>query len=535
VDSVTTLLIRNIGRMLRFRLVQAVLIDGMPSFQASEAGAGVVASGEEIPTLKRPMTRKVAFVVDQITGTVFAKRDVKTDNARGIAFIREKGADIRDVQVTGASVKTSARENVARFQKVLYDDETLLHFDGDTLIERPDEFMLTVVDGKDIRGLPPNAPSPLVEQILNVARSKETVRPIRVPSLLTEEDEGPLPTGVSINFDHSDLIVGGADHFSALTDVFQQARRRILIHSTFVRQTAFPKLIGLFRSAVRRGARIDIFWGAGTANEPGERTAVDAAAISREIGADELLRDRVQVHLRSTGSHSKLLLADDGGGGYVAIVGSCNWLYTNFGRLDVSARLRDPRAVALVADKFCSLVAKAGFRPEVGTELHFLALNLAGRHSEAGFHRVRLIIGQAHEAILREASGTPSQRFIVASDRLGNSAFSNAIVPAEVFAAAAHTTPIVVFGDEAGLVTGKTASNMAQEARERGVRLLWISGGFHAKFLIWGDDDIVVTSLNWGSWTTSPDFPESEIGVHIHRTGIARDLNERLKLIWPQL
>jgi cardiolipin synthase A/B len=59
--------------------------------------------------------------------------------------------------------------------------------------------------------------------------------------------------------------------------------------------------------------------------------------------------------------------------------------------------------------------------------------------------------------------------------------------------------------------------------------------GFHAKFLLWGDDDLIVTSLNWCSWTTSPESPRGEIGVHIRRTGIARDLTLRLKFIWPQL
>jgi len=74
-----------------------------------------------------------------------------------------------------------------------------------------------------------------------------------------------------------------------------------------------------------------------------------------------------------------------------------------------------------------------------------------------------------------------------------------------------------------------------EPSRERGVRLLRISEGFHAKFLLWGDDDIVVTSINWCSWTSPPDAPFGEIGVHISRPGLARQLAERLPLIWSQL
>jgi hypothetical protein len=31
------------------------------------------------------------------------------------------------------------------------------------------------------------------------------------------------------------------------------------------------------------------------------------------------------------------------------------------------------------------------------------------------------------------------------------------------------------------------------------------------------------------------DAPNGEIGVHVKRTGIARDLEMRLKFIWPEL
>lgn len=524
-----------ISRMMRFRLVLGVIIEGTLAFQATEYGATIVASGDEIPNRKRRLSRKVAFVVDRITGTVFAKRDVKTDTARGLDALRERGADVREVEVTGTAIKTSHRENVTRFQKVLNEDETLLHFDGDTLIEREDEYLLVIVEGDDIRGLPTRTPTRLIEQIRAVATTKNPARPIRVQSLIVEKDETHLSRSVPVTFDHADLVMGGVDHRKALETVLRDARRRVLIHSTFLRTGAMQSLIPLLRNAVRRGATIDIFWGSGTPDEPGEKTVVAATAIKKEISLDDLLRDRVRIHLRSTGSHAKLLLADNGEGGYIAIVGSCNWLYTGFDRLDLSVRLREPAAVASVVEQFCALVAKPGFRPEIGTELLFLSKNLSTRPASTGPHQVRLVVGPAHEAILREASGSRPERFLIASDKLGNSAFSNAIIPAEVAAAAARTTPVVVYGDPSGLVTGISASAMTHEARDRGVRLLYISEGFHAKFLLWGDDDIVVTSLNWGSWRTSPDFPQGEIGVHVSRRGIARDVTERLKFIWTQL
>jgi cardiolipin synthase A/B len=527
-------IIEIIRRMMRFRLVEAVLAEGVPAFQATDRGSAVVTSGSEIPAAKRRMSRNVSFVVDRITGTVFSKSDVRLDRAPGIEFLRNKGIDVRDVEVSGTVLRTSPKENVLRFQKVLRRDETLLFFDGDTVMEREDEYMIVTVDGEIVGGVPDNTPLALLQQIKLVAGSTTTARPIVVPSLLRDEDESLLLAFRPMQFEDGDLIFDGPEHRRAFAEVLGAASRRILLHSTFLRKDAFLAWRHELRAAVRRGALIDVFWGSGTAEKPGEKTIVEAAAIANEIARDDGLRDRVRMHLRSTGSHSKLVVADDGAGGYVALVGSCNWLYTGFDRFELSVKLREPGLVADILDRFSSLIARPGFKPEIGAELYILAKRLRERESSGGSHQARIIAGAAHEAILREASGSASGRFVVASDKLGNSAFPNAIVPAEVAAATVRASPVVVYGEATGKISGKDASELTHDVRDRGVRLLRISEGFHAKFLLWGDNDAVITSLNWCSWTTSADAPHGEIGVHVRRTGIARDLELRLKLIWPQ-
>ena len=524
-----------IFRMMRFRLVEAVLVEGTPAFQTTEYGAGVIKSGLQIPTSKRRMSRNVSFIVDRVTGSVFSRTDLKLDTAAGVTFMRNQGSDVRDVKVSGAVLKTSAKENVMRFQRVLREDETLLFFDSDTVYTREDEFMIVTVDDDDVAGVPDHTPIALLDQIKLVAKSEATARPIIVPSQLRDDDETALPPFTPIQLNDEDLILEGASHRRVFSEIIRSANRRIIIHSTFLRKDSFLIWRHEFRAAVRRGARIDIYWGSGTADRPGEKTNIEAIAIANEIAQDAGLRDRVRIHLRSTASHAKLLFADDGQGGYVAVVGSCNWFYTNFDRLELSVRLREPVLVADILDRLSSLIARPGFKPEIGAELFILARNLRDRERSGGSHQARLIVGQLHEAVLREASGSTPKRFIVASDKLGNSAFPNAIIPAEVAAAATEATPFVIYGSATGKIRGMDASALADDVEERGVRLLRISGGFHAKFLLWGDDDLVVTSLNWCSWTTSPDAPYGEIGVHIRRTGIARNLELRLKLIWPQL
>jgi cardiolipin synthase len=71
IDLPRRVVLEVVLRMMRFRLVEAVLADGVPAFRSTPYGTEIVLSGEEIPTLKKKVSRKVAFVVDQITGTVW--------------------------------------------------------------------------------------------------------------------------------------------------------------------------------------------------------------------------------------------------------------------------------------------------------------------------------------------------------------------------------------------------------------------------------------------------------------------------------
>ena len=161
---------------------------------------------------------------------------------------------MRDVEVSGAALKTSPKENVIRFQKVLRRDETLLFFDGDTVMERDDEYMMVTVDGETVGGVPENTPSALLQQIKLVAGSTAIARPIVVPSLLRDEDESLLPAFRSVQFDGGDLIFDGPEHRRAFADILSAASRRILLHSTFLRKDCFLAWRHELRAAVRRGA-----------------------------------------------------------------------------------------------------------------------------------------------------------------------------------------------------------------------------------------------------------------------------------------
>lgn len=57
----------------------------------------------------------------------------------------------------------------------------------------------------------------------------------------------------------------------------------------------------------------------------------------------------------------------------------------------------------------------------------------------------------------------------------------------------------------------------------------------HGKFVTWDDDDVVITSLNWASAASDPDFPWADIGIHIKSKEIGAVLTARLDAIFPEL
>ena len=74
-------------------------------------------------------------------------------------------------------------------------------------------------------------------------------------------------------------------------------------------------------------------------------------------------------------------------------------------------------------------------------------------------------------------------------------------------------------------VSEEDLSDLAFLAAESGVELSDVDEGvLHGKYLIWDDDDVVITSLNWSSAGTRRDNPWGEIGLHIRKLGVGAKL-----------
>ena len=108
-------------------------------------------------------------------------------------------------------------------------------------------------------------------------------------------------------------------------------------------------------------------------------------------------------------------------------------------------------------------------------------------------------------------------------------------MPGELAAERPNVSVAVMYRDASGPLKKRHAKAIAEEAALKGVRVLKTDQvPLHGKFMLWDDDDVVVTSLNWAS-AADDSFLSGEVGVHIHSPGIATTMLARLAVVFPEL
>lgn len=106
----------------------------------------------------------------------------------------------------------------------------------------------------------------------------------------------------------------------------------------------------------------------------------------------------------------------------------------------------------------------------------------------------------------------------------------------KVAAARPGVTATILYTQPSGPLKNRHARALREEAAANGVNLVKTGKiPLHGKIVAWGDDDVIVTSLNWASAAADPDFPWADIGVHINAPGIATDTMKRLRRHFPEL
>ena len=451
---------------------------------------------------------------------------------------RKTGAEVRIVTVDGGGPSMSHEANLNRLSDIAARgrDEQVALVDGRTATMRDDEYMvLRVIDGLS-QGLPDGAGPELRRLVDEAAALPQGTTQVPVTYAGAREAADQDPAQHACDFDPTDVVIGGSAQRVCLLGLLARAHRRVVVHSTFLDAARFGDLSEPIRAACARGVTFDLLWGAEKDEDTERRNAAAAVQIAKMIREDGDMRGRFRVHMRTTGSHAKLLLLDTAEDGWIAGVGSCNWFSAPFQSVELTVVLRAQHAVADVAVTLQRLVGRRGLADDIATEMAITARDLRRGAAAAGSARISVVVGDHHDRLIRTASSAAERRFVVGSNRLGSVARPGALMQGEVAGGRSGVTATVLYTQTTGPLKNRHARALAEEARPNGLTLTRTRKiPLHGKFVIWDEDNLVVTSLNWASASADLDFPWGDIGVHVHAPGVASRALFCLEGIFPEL
>lgn len=527
--------VASVSRLMQFRLVEVALSDNGSTFQLSDFGRNAVTGGNPLPVFPKRSSKRVNFVVDFATGDFFPAWQVTIPSAERLQREVNAGAEIRYVTVEGGP-PMSPEANLARLTEIAAQgwEEQVAAIDVRTASIRYDEFMIFRVADGNVRGIPQRAGPELRRLIAEAAAQPTGTQKIAVTYAGPHERPLELMASHDTEFRPEDLVIGGPAHRECFEDLLTRAYRRMIIHSTFLDAKRFEVLLPALRDACQRGVRIDVLWGDSDDEDNETRSAMDALAITSRIHDDPELRGSIRLHLGSTGSHAKILLIDTEHDGWRAVVGSCNWLSTPFNAVEASVVLHDPHVIADVCRILQRMAARRGVADMLAHELAITVNDLRRELPRGGPHKLSLVVGTAHEDIVRHASQTARRRLLMGCDRLGSTARPGALMQGEA-AAERQVDVTMIYTVPAGPLKKRHARVLKEEAAGNDVRLgVADKVRLHGKVLLWDDDDLVITSLNWTSGSVFADAPWNDIGVRVSAPGIAGETWRRLAGFYPQ-
>lgn len=512
-------------RLMRAGWIEMANEAGVLVFRATPLGA-VHADYEQLPALTTMQKQKRSFHIEQVTGGVFRLRELET---RPLAS-RPSSSDTQIVRHLPGTFSPGQEHLGNVFVAIEGEDEEIVGVDqaGERLVPR---HAVVSVRDKVITGLPARASPALQTHILEAAEQaladkaaklsgqKQTLRlpaqpkPVDVPARALQQ----------ALFDPADLILDGEAHRKALDAVIRAARERIIIHSTFVNEAAVDKLLPALLQAAAHGASIDVMFGQADVEEALNPSQAAAQRLAAAI-ANERRKDAVAVHPFSTHSHAKILVADDGRGGWQALVGSCNWLASDFASFEASLRLRDPALVGEVIRSLAGLsMGRPGIWTDFATEVTVLGRQVEKRPRGPGrTAQMRLLFAPAHADLPLEARDKAQRRIFVLSHRIGIAARPVALLPMLSAVTANGISADAYYGRTTGPLSGLASAELIQEYEGQGITVRPVQRPrLHAKVLGWDDDSLAVTSLNWLSANPSAGGAISELGVLVEANKVA--------------
>ncbi len=501
-------------------------------FSATESGKSAVKS-DELPTRPKRMARWMNFITDKVTGAVYRSRELPIFEKH----VLEKRAEVESfiwIEPRDYSIEDHVRAVIAT---LFDDDERFVAVEpaGDRLVDR---FAVVIYRDGKLEGLPSRAPKELEDIIVAAAKSTKSSpkhAATFAPPAVTQDADKSAVAPRSIVFRSDDLILGADEHHDVLKQVIRNCRHELFIHSTFILEDRFNSLMPALRSALERGTKIDILWGDDDSDKSIiTKTKKEVDRLRQKIALLSL-DDVLKIHPFSTGSHSKLMVADTGRPDkHVAVLGSCNWLSSGIHSFEASVQIRDPFLISDVLYQLAELSRGAdGHWTELTNDFARLASSVKHESAPSGPRAdAHLVLGPEHGAFVRFARDNAERRLFVTSHRLSAVGRPAVILPAIAAAEAKNIDVKVYYGVPSGRGAGVKAADLTIEASFAGVRIRPVKEPrVHAKLLAWDDDFAVVTSQNWLSADPSEFNKRKEIGLFLHAAGVASRIIDKFESV----
>ena len=513
-------------RLMRAGWVETTTDDTGTRFKASAAGDRE-SKKDSLTPIVRHITKNLHFAVDRVTGTVMGLDTLKLRHARDLIELRRRCRTLPLSMSDGEPLgNLELIHRLSTTPGIVYSDEKIVGCDPYRSNIEPDWYLTLTRIGNVLEGLPSAAAPQLSVGIKRVLERLSVRAPLSSEELSFEYSAEPVHQPHPVDICDSDLLLGGPAHRDALHSALVNARKRVIVHSTFLSTQGLKRQIGALKTAMANGVTVDLLW---DRSDDGKHTEVfeECEALLQKAG----LHGAVRLSSFQTRSHSKLIIADDGEGQYFAIIGSCNWLSSPFQSYEASVRLRSSvltaESLAFIEKMLPLDVDTGGLKQELVT----LGLELARAPSPLRLTTATtaIVLSQgSHQRMVGRARDTARQRIFVASNKAGNVIETQILAPLDSAARQSDPPEVCVYYQNER-VGSALEPQVLEELKSRYERIgIQTVEHAHAKLLCWDSNHAVVTSLNWLSKDASFNNFVGECGVYLDSPGIA----ERLRVAY---
>lgn len=531
--------------------VEIINLNGQYLFKLTRRGL-MISQNEELPASQEPIISVRSFVVDPITNQCYRvdKRRKKQafqllSRTKSEEIFSQYGNYATEVRIKNAtySPKLSAVYScIANDNEEVFGIEdaiTKLSYGGSV------RFSIVHVDQDDeIFGVP-EISQELRDAIIHAANAQRE----KISSPVDSKDGKPSishfefdPRNTSyrphkIHTSKIKILSTPEEHYNCFIDAIRNTRSRLVIHSTFINLSCLESIYEELVQSALKGVRIDILWGQ---TEPDEEKKLEnykltAAALAEMQETIERigLGTQIQLHTTPTNSHSKFIIHDDDRGNWVGVVGSCNWLSSNFNRFEASIRIQSPTFASELLSIASNLaMGGQGLATPLSRELAIYSAKLAKVKqseptSKLDIATFRILPAAEHHSLAKQACFEAQKEIFVCSHRVSYAGERPILTP--LSSAKSHTQSLAVrvaYGRPSGAMKNPDAERLFLSLKNQGFTVEKADDPqIHAKFIVWDDKNLIISSLNWLS-ASSQGEEYGELGVHINGGDYAGQLTK---------